>query len=156
MVESKQVGFPWSTAMICGTALAVSYMFYTKQPAPVDNPAVPVVVSDLSRIESVFAAAPKEQVYKMGALYCAIGDQLERLDSLQSSDLRSWLVDADTYFVKGTNIQGAIPGFGDAKDALINQEVGLDDRLLTKEELSKLSNVMHEIASDAGFSAAHK
>lgn len=143
---------PWNTLIVCTSVLVGLYLFLPRQTGIPVTPDVPTpVVSELQDLKIVLANADKAAVYRLGALYCAIADQLERSPSVSTSDLRSWLVDADTHFIKGTDLQGAVPGFGAAKDKLFEKEIGLEVRDLSESDLKSLADLCHKISDACGY-----
>ena len=101
-------------------------------------------------IVEVVKKADAKKAKRLGSLYVAMADVLDRADPMPSSRLRSWLIASDTYMIKGTDLVGSVPGFGDAKDKLFTELLGLEDRNLTKDELTKVSKLCKDIASSCG------
>ena len=119
-------------------------------PANPDNPSPTPTPTQLGNLPAVFAAADESKVFRLGLLFEAMADTLERNPAPSSSQLREYLVSADSYFIRGTDIAGAVPGFGAAKDALIEQRLGLEDRALTDADKAQVVTLFREIAKLAG------
>lgn len=120
--------------------------------APV-QPDVPVVVvtDDLVELKAVVAAGDAKAVKQLGAMYSAMADVLSRdTATLDTSTLRSWLTSSDTYLIQGTDMVGAVPGFGAAKDELFKDLLGLDIRPITPAEKQEVIALCESIAAACG------
>ena len=79
-----------------------------------------------------------------------MADVLKRTDSIQSNQLREWLISSDTYYMKGTDLVGSIPGIGAAKDKVLEESLGLEVRTLGKAEIEKAVNALLSMATLCG------
>lgn len=142
---------PWNTIVVCASILIGIYFFKQPTVVPVVPTPAPVVNDDLAEMRQVLGAVSPGLRRPLGALYCAMGDNLDRVDSISSPALRGWLKDADTLMIKGTDVEGSVPGFGAAKDRLFEKALGLESRELSKAEIQKVADLCHEISKIAGY-----
>jgi hypothetical protein len=120
--------------------------------APSPSPAAPAVVTTdaVNALKQVVAKADQKHVIKLGHLFAAWAEVLSRAEPISSAALRNGLISADSYMIRGTDLQGAVPGFGAAKDAVLIEAIGKEDRLLTKEEMAKVVEACKSIAKACG------
>lgn len=106
---------------------------------PTPNP-TPAQATPIEQFKSVVTAptVDKEKALRFGYLLFSMAELVSRVDSIQSTVLRDWLVAADTYYFQGTDLVGSIPGAGAAKDKVLEEAVGLEAKLLTKPDLEKV------------------
>jgi hypothetical protein len=139
--------------VLAGLVLGVVFILRNPVQAPPVDPQPDVLVTTVSEfldLKAVCDKADKDKVRRLGLLYKAMADVLERSDSLNTQVLREWLSGADTHYLQGTDLVGAVPGFTDKRNALLASELGLDVRDLRGEELQKAGSAMRQIAKACG------
>ena len=120
-------------------------------PATPTAPDQPALTKALESFKAVATNAPdKEKVKRLGFLFLGMADVLKRTDSIQSNQLREWLISSDTYYMKGTDLVGSIPGIGAAKDKVLEESLGLEVRTLGKAEIEKAVNALLSMATLCG------
>lgn len=140
---------PW--IMIIGGIVLAAWVFnQAPQQPPRDNNTPRAEVSELQRIAS--AAENKQAVAMLAALYADFAEVLSRVEpgTLQSSQLRTWLIKSDTYLIRGTDRVGAVPGFGAAKDKIFADALGMEDRPLDAKDLAAAVAACRSIAAQLG------
>lgn len=143
---------PW-VLIIAGIVLC-AWLFNQsppQKPKPDSAPAVTVSES-LQALKTVATAGDRATVAKLSALYSDFAEVLSRVEpgSLQSSQLRTWLIKSDTYLIRGTNMIGTVPGFGAAKDKVFTEALGLDDRPLAAADIAIAVATCRSIADVLG------
>lgn len=141
-------------AAIAAAAFVLPKYFPPPSPAPGPGPA-PVVVptsTALAEFKAVVDKADKAKVKRMGQYFKAMGDVINRSSSssIGAGTLRDVMVRSDTYVVQGTDLVGSIPGLGAAKDKVITEAVGLEDRELVKADLDKVVAALNALALACG------
>jgi hypothetical protein len=133
-------------AAIIGIAWLVNQTPATK-PKPDNVPQVAVSESVIA-LKQVASTGDRAATAKLASLYSDFAEVLSRVEpgSLQSSQLRTWLIKSDTYLIRGTNMVGAVPGFGAAKDKVIEEALGMEDKPLDAPELAKAVAACKSIA----------
>lgn len=150
MSQTKET--PW--VMIIGGIVFAAWLFnqspsQSKPDREPDNaPSRPAVSDSVRALKQVAAAGERATVAKLSALYSDFAEVLSRVEpgSLQSSQLRTWLIKSDTYLIRGTNMVGAVPGFGAAKDKIIADALGMEDRPLTDKDIAAAVAACRSIA----------
>lgn len=149
---SNEQGTPW--VLIIGGIVAVAWLFnQTPQPKPSPDSKPQVTVSaSLQELQQVAKSGDKIAVGKLADLYSDFAETLSRVEpgSLQSGQLRTWLIKSDTYLIRGTNMVGTVPGFGSAKDKVITEALGLDDRPLDAKDIAAAVAACRSIADALG------
>ncbi len=150
--NNNEQGTPW--VLIIGGIVLAAWLFNQApqpKPSPYSKPQVTVSAS-LQEMQQVAKAGDKTAVAKLANLYSDFAETLSRVEpgSLQSSQLRTWLINSDTYLIRGTNMVGAVPGFGSAKDKVITEALGLDDRPLDAKDIATAVAACRSIADALG------
>lgn len=101
----------------------------------------------VAEVQSVAAKASGDARNGLAMLYLAMADTLSRYDgSLTTDRVRAWLIASDTYRIGGTDLVGAVPGFGAAKDAAVMDLLGDESREISDSERQELVDLLHAIA----------
>ena len=137
--------------LLAGVFGLAGLWLYSAKPAstPV-TPDVPIVVDNtLDGFKAIVASAGPAKVKAIGNLFAAMGDVVSRNPGLQTSVVRSWIVDSQTYYVKGTDLAGGI-GIGGELNKVFAAKLGTDDRELSESETKQLASLLLELASICG------
>lgn len=137
-------------AFILGTAWLLNQ---APKPNSLPDPTPQIAVSEsVMELTKVADAGDPVAVKKLAALYSDFAEVLSRVEpgSLQSSQLRLWLIKSDTYLIRGTNLVGAVPGFGTAKDKVFTEALGMEDRPLDAKDLAAAVSACRSIAQALG------
>lgn len=146
VVAPNQRQIPWNTILIVFMAAYITYSNFNRTP-----PKPPDTIYVNQAIKAVVdAATDKEAVKNLGRLYLAFGDVLSRSEPMGSSQLREWLMSSETYFVKGTDLGGSVPGFAKVKDEELTKLLTLEDKELTKDDLTKVVAFCESVAGACG------
>lgn len=123
-------------------AIVGAVIFFTTQQGGCKKPTPPTPATSSYRssvtpaADLTAAAAPiraiaaknPEAAKRVGKLYAAIADVLRRDGVKQrlttTGQLREYLTDSDSLYIAGTDLAGALPGFGAAKDGVLDVAVG--------------------------------
>lgn len=156
------------TIIIAAAILAGAYLFTQYVPKPnVPVPPVPIpapmpypnpspyptpapAMTPAEEFKAAVAKADPAKAKRMGYYYKAMADVVGRIPSIPSQTLRNWLVASDTYLIQGTDLTGSIPGIGAAKDKLLAEAVGLENRELVKADLDKVCGALVFMAAACG------
>jgi hypothetical protein len=142
----KQI--PWAAIAIL---LVGGYWVYAQQKK---TPLVPVDTDIVTVNQAVKAvvdtATDKEAVKDLGRLYLAFGDVLSRCEEMPSSNLREWMLQSETFQLRGTDLAGKVAGFGDVKNAELEKILTLEKRQLTKADLAKVVAWCDSVAGACG------
>ena len=119
-------------------------------PAVVPSTPVVEVKGALKEFEAVVSKADKAKVQQLGEFYLAFSDIVSRSSPLPANKLRMWMIDSDSYFIRDTDLVGSVPGVGAAKDKVIEEAIGLEDRMLTKDEMNAVAEALRGMAQVCG------
>ncbi len=119
-------------------------------PGPGPGPAPTPVVDKFDGLRKVLAQADKADAYQVGLLYTAAGDQVSRSAPMTNGLLRNWVQASETYFVAGTNLANALPGFGTAMKELVTDVIGDDDRQLSAAEMKQVAELFIQVGEVCG------
>lgn len=74
---------------------------------------------------------------KLANLHGALADILSRTQpgEITSGQLKAWMGKADSLYVRGTELQGSVPGFDAARSAVFEDYLGLEDEPLDAPKL---------------------
>lgn len=118
---------------------------------PLPGPQVPEppphLVPAAQRLREVIqAGADAGERAVLCGFFCAAADTLERDTQVVTTtgQVRAWLIDADRLVLQGRGV--SVPGFGAAKDTVLDAAVGRDRQPVTPEIRSKLVAALRAIA----------
>lgn len=148
----KSSSNPLSATLPIAAAILAVGLYYVHVNRPVVNPVNPdPVPSPTGRLEQVIAASTdKTAVKDLGKLYAAFADVVSRSQPISSSQLRRWMTSSDAFFVQGTDRVGKVPGFGAAKDEDLSNTIGLEDKMLSPEEMAKFVAFCKRVSAACG------
>ena len=145
--------------LVCFVA-ALSGCLYPS-PSPLDS----VVVPKTSPADDVDEDAPSAEMQalvsplrnlamdqkdasKAAKFFLDFADVISRDDSIlkTTEDIREGYIRAETLMLQKTEMVGKYPGFGEAKDNILAEVLGLDRVLLTSEKRSKAVEVFKAMA----------
>lgn len=147
--EPKKPRSPANTAIVVvGVLVALWIVAPKSQPAP-SSPVQPgpvVAPDELLGVKAVIGQVEdKAKVRMVGSLMSAMSEVVGRIDPVKSNDLREWIVDSQTYMVKGTSLEGGI-GLGPELEKLFKSKFGMESRDFTPNEMAELSSLFASIA----------
>lgn len=127
---------PW---LIVGGLLL--FAFKGKQPVQPVAPAAVVATVD-PEIKAIADKAPADLSNKLAVFHAALADVLQRSEGLTNSEFRAWLGASDALYIRGTDLQGAFPGFTVARGKVYEKALGLEDVALDKAKAIEATRVI--------------